>query len=136
MTEQKTSNHKRKKKKEEGVTEILQKENSVNRSFRTSENDFVESGFPRQQAALVALVILAILCIIGGVRMGEISAAVICVIVFIELLMGFFLGNEPAFISIILTAIMVLAGMLTGTLSAVAPGCIVFIGTVLVVKGK
>lgn len=142
MTGEKSSNHKKKRKQQpEGVTELLKKEDMPGKrvqksGIRAREEDFDENAFPKKQAALGALVFLAILCIIGGTRIGEVSVAVMCVIILIVLLMGFFLGNAPVFVTVILTALMVLAGMFTTTLEIVALGCIVFIATVFVVKEK
>lgn len=136
MTDKRMPNQK-KMRRTEGVLEAP--ENTVEYAgnrLRAREEDYIESGFPRQQAAVIMLVILAVFCVAGGAYAGKVSAAVLCVIVFIELLMGFFLGSAPAFITVMLTAGMLAAGMLTKTLDAVAPGCIVFIATVLTVKDK
>lgn len=136
MTDSRKPNPKKKKKPKDAAKAPDRGTEPLSRGVRAREEDYIESRFPGRQATLVMLIALAVLCVAGGVHMGRISIAVPGVIVFIELLMGFFLGNAPAFITIMLTALMMAAGMFTKTLEAVAPGCIVFIATVLVVKDR
>lgn len=136
MTEKRNSNRQKKRRPETVVQAPDMETGYAGHRIHAREEDYIDSRFPKQQAALVMLIVLAVFCVVGGVHMGQISAAVLSVIIFIELLMGFFLGNAPAFITIMLTALMMAAGMFTKTLEAVAPGCIVFIATVLAVKDK
>lgn len=136
MADKGTSNQ-RKRKRPERDMDALRGEPEPSRSrVRAREEDYIESRFPKQQAALVALVVLAVFCVVGGRQIGDTAVAVLCVVIFIEMLMGFFLGNAPSCITVTLTALMALVGMLTKTSGAVIPGCVVFIATVLVVKDK
>lgn len=125
------------KRNHEEKTELLKEDmpNSVPR-FRTREDDFVENRFPKQTVELIVLAALVITSIVCGIKVLGITAAVICVIVFIELLMGFFLGNSPSFISVILVLAMILVGVFTGTLETILVGAVVFLTTILVVKDK
>lgn len=122
---------------EEDKTEVLSDQGIHNtKRIRTRADDYVESTFPKQTVALVALAVIVIASIICGTKVSEVSVAIISVIVLIELLMGFFLGNSPVFVSLLLVAIMMVIGIMTKTVEVILPGITVFLGTILTVKEK
>lgn len=102
--------------------------------FRTRADDYEENSFPSQTISLITLAVLVIASIICGIKVFGISAPIICIVIFIELLMGFFLGNSPIFVSIGLAAVILIAGMLTGNGDTVLCGITIFMATILLVK--
>lgn len=104
-------------------------------SFKTRTDDF-EDKVPKQTIGLFVLAVLVAVGIVFGIKTAGISAAVLCVIILIELLMGFFLGNAPAWFSLLLEAAMIIIGVVTGTFQAVLIGSIIYAGMIIIIKDR
>ncbi|MBO6132719.1 MAG: hypothetical protein J6P05_00080 [Lachnospiraceae bacterium] len=96
-------------------------------------------GVSMEAICLVALLLIIIVLFgaaIGRVELTELSVPVMAITTIIVIIMGFIMGGAPSFVSLIIVALILLAGALTGMLSEVLVGVIVFMGTVIVIKEK
>ncbi len=118
-------------------TELIREEKAKEiPHFKTREREVVETRLSKQTLALIILAVLVVLSIVCGIKVFEISAPIICVIVFIELLMGFLISNSPSFVTILLVVFMIFVGIFTKMLDAILIGAVVFTCTVLLLKER
>ncbi len=89
--------------------------------------------------SLIALVIILgtiFFCAIRHVEMKELSLTVLLITAVITIVMGVLLGDAPSYVTLILVALIIIAGAVTGMFSEVITGVIIFLGTVLAIKGR
>lgn len=89
--------------------------------------------------SLIALVIILgtiFFCALRHVEMRQLSIPILLVTVIITIIMGVLLGDTPAYVTLIVVALIIIAGAVTGMLSEVLTGALFFLGTVLAIKGR
>ena len=89
--------------------------------------------------SLIALVIILgtiFFCAMKHVEMRQLSIPILLVTVIITIIMGVLLGDTPAYVTLIVVALIIIAGAVTGMLSEVLTGALFFLGTVLAIKGR
>ena len=129
-----------------GRTEILRRSPSDNeepkrsgRGRRRHSKEYQEGYFAMETVSLVALAVVVIVFVVAAimhVEMAQFSLPVLGITVVLMVLMGIFLGGAPSFVTLLLVAMSLIAGMVTGTMSEVISGVVVFLGTVLCMKDR
>ncbi len=106
------------------------------RSRKKQRRDEVVSFEAISVVALVIILGTVFFCAIRHVEMHELSLAALLVTIIITILMGFFLREAPAYVTLILVAMIIIAGAVTGMFSEVITGSVIFLGTVAAIKGR
>lgn len=86
--------------------------------------------------ALAAIILVIFICAIKHVEFSALSLPALLITSVITVAMGIFLGEAPAYVSLILVALIVIAGAVTGMFSEVITGVVIFLCTVTAIKGK
>lgn len=98
-----------------------------------------ESIISPETISLIALVIIVaaiFICAFKHVEMRELSLAALIVTSVITVIMGLLLGDAPSYVALILVAMIIIAGAVTGMFSEVITGSVIFLGAVAAVKGR
>ncbi len=98
-----------------------------------------ESVISPETISLIALVVIIgtiFFCAIKHVEMRELSLAALIVTSLITVIMGLLLGDAPSYVALILVALIIIAGAVTGMFSEVITGSVIFLGAVSAVKGR
>ncbi len=114
-------------------------DNKRGRSRRNRKNKKREGIMSVEAVSLIALIFIVgtiFFCAVRHVEIRELSLAVLIITSAITVIMGIMLREAPAYVSLILVAMIIVAGAVTGMFSEVITGSVIFLGTVTAVKGR
>lgn len=98
-----------------------------------------DSAVSTETISLVALIVIVgaiFVCALRHVEMRELSLAALIITAIITIAMGVLLGDTPSYVTLIVVALIIIAGAITGMFSEVITGVVMFLGTVLAIKGR
>ena len=115
-------------------------ENARSRRLRKKKQRQRREGLiSTETISLIALVIILgaiFFCAVKHIELTELSISALIVISVITIVMGALVGDIPSYVTLILVALIIIAGAITGMLSEVLTGLILFLSTVLAIKGR
>ncbi|MCR5746247.1 MAG: hypothetical protein K6G03_00885 [Lachnospiraceae bacterium] len=91
---------------------------------------------PKSVAGFASLIVFFIIAMIFGVRELDMSIPVYIIVLAICAAIGFLLSNAPGFVSIFISALLLIVGAIVGLLPAVALGTALLTGTSLILRGE
>jgi len=86
--------------------------------------------------ALAVIILVIFICAIKHVEFNTLSLAALLITSIITVAMGIFLGEAPSYVALILVALIIIAGAVTGMFSEVITGVVIFLGTLTAIKGR
>lgn len=92
------------------------------------------AGIPVSTIKYISLAILIVVAAICGYKFLEVSLPIVLVLIVIVVIMGVVLHSTPVFVSVLLAAAILIAGMLTGNTDIVICAISTYLGTILVLK--
>ena len=106
------------------------------RKQRSSDEDMVFGAIPRSTLGIISLVAMFLMALIFGVRELEMSVPVYLIILVFCTIMGVLLAGSPGFVSVLISALLLIVGAVTSLFPAVALGVAMLIGASLVIRGE
>lgn len=90
---------------------------------------------PRATMSLIFLVVLVIVSMIFAVKMTEVRIPIFVVVLLVDVLMGIFLKDAPAFVAILISASLIIVGAMTGMFIPICIGNGVMFSSMMMAKG-
>lgn len=105
-------------------------------SGRSSGNDLVFGTVPKSTLGIISLAILFIVALVFGVQVLEMSIPVYLIVLVFCTIMGVLLAASPGFVSVVISALLLIVGALTSLFPGVALGTAMLIGSSLIIRGE
>ncbi len=108
------------------------------RSSRRNDNnnDLVFGAVPKSTLGIISLVLLFVIALVFGVQVLEMSIPVYLVVLVFCTVMGILLSGSPGFVSVVISALLLIVGALTSLFPGVALGTAMLIGSSLIIRGE
>ncbi|MBQ8956790.1 MAG: hypothetical protein IJ075_07470 [Lachnospiraceae bacterium] len=103
---------------------------------KSGSSDLVFGTVPKSTIGLISLVFLFVIAFIFGIRVLEMSIPVYLIVLVFCTIMGVLLASSPGFVSIIISALLLIVGALTSLFPGVALGTAMLIGASLIIRGE
>ena len=100
------------------------------------DDDLVFGAIPKMTLGLIALGLMFVLALIFGIKEIDISIPVYIIVLVFCTIMGVLLSKSPGFVSVIVSALLLVVGGLTSLFPAVALGVAMLVSASLIIRGE
>ena len=115
---------------------IRRVEGRRSRRNNNNNNDLVLGAVPKSTLGIISLALLFVIALVFGVQVLEMSIPVYLVVLVFCTVMGILLSGSPGFVSVVISALLLIVGALTSLFPGVALGTAMLIGSSLIIRGE
>ncbi len=103
---------------------------------REKNNDLVFGTIPKSTLGIISLVLMFLMALLFGIKELEMSVIVYIIVLVFCTVMGLLLSSAPGFVSVTVSALLLIVGALTSLFPAVALGVAMLVSASLIIRGE
>ncbi len=103
---------------------------------RPADGDLVFGSIPKMTVGLIALGFMFIIALLFGIKELEMNILVYLIVLVFCTIMGVLLAKSPGFVSVVVSALLLIVGALTSLFPGVALGVAMLVSASLIIRGE